>query len=494
MGNVILNDWTEGQPAKTRAAVAARPMRTIQARYDAAIIDDDNRKHWANADSLSAKSANSTDVRERLRNHARYEIANNCYAYGIGRTLADAVVGYGPTLSFRRRPGSSRQDAEDLRTVARLFAEWADEINLWGKLHLARFAKYSDGEAFALMRTNPRLEAVELDLQLIEAEQVSHGYAAAENFDPRRVDGIETDDLGNVIEYKILREHPGDGADYALRSLDPLTVRPAAMCHWFTPKRPGELRAVPEITPALPLFAQLRRFTLATLTAAETAANFAAVLKQTAMPDDDTPQYEPFETIEIERGMYTTLPEGLDLGQLKAEHPTTTYEMFKLQLLCEIGRGLQLPRMLVLLDASGYNYSSGRLDKQATERFLETEQYQCELLVLRKIWRAWIAEARRIVGYLPPRVESGELELMPRWLWRALGHVDRQKEAAGADAQLAANTTTLAVECAREGLDWEEVAEQRAEERRRLQELGLIQENTRGAAAAANEDDEIEVE
>lgn len=495
MGNVILNDWTIPAAEKQPRAIAPRPARPILARYDAAILDDDSRRHWANADALSAKSANSTDVRERLRNNSRYEIANNCYAYGIGRTLADAIIGYGPTLSFRRPPGLGRQDADDLRTVARLFSEWAEEINLWGKLHLMRFAKYADGEAFGLLRTNRRLEAVELDLQLIEADQVSHGYAAADNFDPRRVDGIETDDLGNVIAYKVLREHPGDGADYALRSLEPITARPAQMCHWFTPKRPGELRAVPETTPALPLFAQLRRFTLATLTAAETAANHAAVLKHVAQPSEDSPQYTPFETVEIERGMWVTLPEGLDIGQLKAEHPTTTYDTFKRELLCEVGRAMQLPRMLVLLDASGYNYSSGRLDHQATGRFIETEQYQCELQVLRMIWRAWIAEARRIVGFLPARAESGELRLDPRWLWRQLGHVDRVKEASGADMQLASNTTTLAVECAREGLDWEEVAEQRAEERRRLAELGLDQgtapiagDINRGAATAANND------
>lgn len=473
MGNVILNDWT--LPAAKPPRAAAVRNRRIDARYDAAILDDDNRRHWANADSLSAKLANSTDVRERLRNHSRYEIANNCYAFGIGRTVADMVIGYGPTLSFKRGPETSRADADDMRTVGRLFTEWADEIGLWQKLNLMRFAKYSDGEAFAILRTNAALEAVELDLQLIEAEQVSHGYVAAENFDPRRVDGIETDDLGNVTSYKVLREHPGDGADYTLRSTDPLDIRPAACIHWFTPKRPGELRGVPETTPALPLFAQLRRFTLATLTAAETAADFAAIIKSTATPGDDAEQVEPFEQIEIDRGLYTTLPEGYDINQLKAEHPTTTYEMFKRELLCEIGRALQLPRMLVLLDASGYNYSSGRLDKQATDRYIETEQYHCELIALRKIWRAWHAEASRIVGYLPARVESGEIALRPAWLWRQLGHVDRKKEADGAAAQLESNTTTLAVECAREGLDWEEVLQQRAAELARLRELGLQQ-------------------
>ena len=51
--------------------------RVIRARYDAAVTSDDNRRHWANADGLSANAANSSTVRRTLRNRARYETANN---------------------------------------------------------------------------------------------------------------------------------------------------------------------------------------------------------------------------------------------------------------------------------------------------------------------------------------------------------------------------------------------------------------------------------
>lgn len=477
MGNVILNDWLEPK---------RQPRRVVRARYDAALLDDDNRRHWANADSLSAKQANSIDVRERLRNHSRYEVANNCYARGIGNTLADIVVGYGPTLTFKRKPDASRQESEALRTTARLFNDWAAEVDLWGKLWLMRLTKYQDGEAFAIFRNNPRLSAVELDLQLIEAEQVTDGYRAQNTFDPKKVDGIETDDLGNAILYRVLTEHPGDGAPYETETLE---VPASQMVHWFRRDRPGQLRGIPETTPALPLFAQLRRFTLATLTAAETAADFAVVIKSNIIPDADDDQTEPFETIEINRGLMTTLPDGYDINQMKAEHPTTTYEMFKSQILCEVGRAMQLPKSLVLLDSSGYNYSSGRLDKQGTDRMIEVEQFQCELHVLAKIFSAWFYEAQRIPGFLPAEVESG-IEVLPRWLWRKLGHVDRKKEADGAAADLANNTTTLAAECAANGEDWEETLQQRAAEIARIRELGLVVSVQTAAKPQGNGNDE----
>jgi hypothetical protein len=72
----------------------------LRARYDAAATTDDNRRHWANADGLSANAANSAEVRRILRNRARYEVANNSYARGIVLTLANDVIGTGPRLQL----------------------------------------------------------------------------------------------------------------------------------------------------------------------------------------------------------------------------------------------------------------------------------------------------------------------------------------------------------------------------------------------------------
>ena len=75
-----------------------RSVRMVRARYDAATTSDDNRRHWAAADGMSARAANSPEVRRILRNRARYEVANNSYARGIVLTLANDVVGTGPRL------------------------------------------------------------------------------------------------------------------------------------------------------------------------------------------------------------------------------------------------------------------------------------------------------------------------------------------------------------------------------------------------------------
>jgi capsid protein len=143
------------------------PYRFLRARYDAAVTNEDNRRHWANADGLSANAANSPEVRRVLRSRARYEVANNSYAKGICLTLANDVIGTGPRLQMLTA------DAEANRIVEREFSRWAQAVNLAERLRTMRLARAGDGEAFAVLTSNDRLPTpVTLDLRLVEADQV----------------------------------------------------------------------------------------------------------------------------------------------------------------------------------------------------------------------------------------------------------------------------------------------------------------------------------
>ncbi len=396
---------------------------------------------------------------------------------GLVNSLADVVIGYGAVCHIPRPADATAAERKAAREVSRLFSEWAEATGFWSKLWTMRVAKAVDGEAFAILRTNTRTtHPVQLDVQLIEAEQCTHGVTEI-GIDPTRVDGVDLDDIGNPTAYHVLPEHPGDAF---LWQMEADVYSPRAILHWFRQDRPGQVRGIPEITPGLPLFALLRRFTLATVTAAETAADFAAVIQST-LPPDEAEQTVPFESIEIERGMYVTLPDGRTISQLKAEHPTTTYGMFKQELLLEIGRCLNWPRGLVLGDFSNYNYASGRLDMQGSNRTIDVDRYTCELQVLAKVFDAWLAEASLIPGYLP---NTGRLKLKPRWFWRNLGHVDRAKEETGRATALANRTTTLLKEWAADGEDWEDMLEQTAAEQAVLKELGLVAEPPQQSSVA----------
>ena len=63
--------------ASQRRAAQTSGVRHVRAKYDTAVTNDENRRHWANADALSPNAALNAEVRRTIRNRARYEVANN---------------------------------------------------------------------------------------------------------------------------------------------------------------------------------------------------------------------------------------------------------------------------------------------------------------------------------------------------------------------------------------------------------------------------------
>ncbi len=269
--------------------------------------------------------------------------------------------------------------------------------------------------------------------------------------------------------------------------LDSFTRVPkAAMIHWFRADRPGQHRGIPEIMPALPLFAQLRRYTLAVLGAAETAADFAAVLYTNAPANGEAASVEPMDVVQLEKRMATVLPDGWQLGQIKAEQPGTTYGEFKRELLNEIARCLNMPFNVAAGNSSGYNYASGRLDHQTYFKSIRVEQADCDREVLDPILAAWIEEARLIEGF----GVLAEGEIAHQWFWDGTEHVDPAKEANAQGTRLSNHTTTLAAEYARQGKDWESELRQRAKELELMDELGLRPEDVQPEAPKGETQDE----
>lgn len=456
----------------THSAISGRSPRQptfsrLRAKYDAANTTLDNYKHWSRADGLSAASANSPDVRRTLRNRSRYEVANNSYARGITLTLANDVVGTGPRLQMLTGDDGANHFVEAE------FLAWCDAIGLAEKLRTMRLARVADGEAFGLLTSNERIDAaVKLDLRLIEADQVATPTLVPDT--PRYFDGIHFDADGNPVAYDILRQHPGDGMFLVDDEYD--TVTASDVLHYFRCDRPGQIRGIPDITPAIPLFAQLRRFTLAVLAAAETAAEFAGILYTDAPANGEADAAEPFEPIELEKRMLLTMPGGWKMAQMKSEQPSTTYKEFKHEILNEIARCLNMPFNVAAGNSSGYNYASGRLDHQTYFKSIRVEQTQLARVVLDRILKAWLREAILIEGYLPNSLRTLDSTFEHQWFWDGHEHVDPAKEANAQKIRLASHTTTLAIEFARQGRDWETELKQRAKEFSLMRELGLAAE------------------
>ena len=417
---------------------------------------------------------------------SRYEIANNSYAAGMISTLANDCIGTGPRLQMLT------PDRILNRAIEEQFRIWSRAIRLPQKLRTMRRALCVDGEAFGLWVNNEGLSTpVKLDLRLIEADQVSSPFLNP--IDPLRVDGIWYDVFGNPIQYDLLRFHPGDYYQLGLIA-DPIDAR--LMIHWFRVDRPGQLRGIPEITPALLLYPQLRRYTLAVLAAAETAADFAAILYSEMPPDTGTEDdVEPFIPVEIERRMMTTLPMGWKMSQFKPEQPATGYAEFKKEILNEIARCINMPFNVAAGNSSNYNYSSGRLDHQVYHKALGVDRADIELIILEPVLTSWIQEAWLAYAGLipdgPDRIEGWAHQ----WFWDGFGHIDPHKDAQAQQTRLQNCTTTLKRECAREGLDSEVIIRERAKELEMMSRYGIpLTWNPLATLPMPAEDEEIEVE
>lgn len=437
--------------------------KMVKARYDAAQTTVENVRHWAMADALGPDSANSATVRRTLRMRSRHECANNCYAGGAVQSLANDIVCTGPRLSIKI------DDREAARAIEAAFARWFRAARMPIKLQTMVKSRVRDGEAIGLLVNNTKLRSeVMLDVRLVEADLLCSPTGRQDG--PLFVDGIEYDEAWNPVTYHLLDQHPGE----AIGQPKSIAYDASKVLHTYREDRPGQSRGIPELTAALPLFAFLRSMTLATVTAAEHAASYAAVMQTTLIPDDGgAAELSGADSMDIERGAIGVLPEGWEMKQFEAKHPNSTYQEFKGEVLDEIGRILQMPSNVIRGTSRGFNYASGRLDHQIYRRNIMVYRQDLEHSVLDQILHAWLEEAR-LVDLVPAKYRD-LLELPHVWLWPGFFHVDPNKEATAQQQRMANLTSTLSDELAltENPRSLDEQLEEAAYEQKRRAELGL---------------------
>ena len=213
---------------------------------------------------------------------------------------------------------------------------------------------------------------------------------------------------------------------------------------------------------------------MATVSAAETAANVSQVIETDApLPEELEDEYaittfeKYLDTIPIDRNSATVLPNMWKLKQFAAEHPTTTYAMFKREIIAEIGRCCNVPVNVGTLDSGQANFSSTKFDWLGYERRVQVDQCFIARNDIDRVFAEWLIEAS-VVGSIPTRVSNKVLREFERWgrrglssriqhawYWDGLRDND-QKEAADAQKiRLQNGSTHRAAEYATQGKDIE---------------------------------------
>lgn len=452
----------------------AAPER--RAGPDAARVNRNDEKHWRDADALNATSQFTPTVRWRIRNKTRYECQNNTYAAGCVRTLVNDTVGRGPRLQLLTA------DPKFNAAVESLWRMWAGAADWSLTTRLACGVGVVGGECFGVPKESKKFKRlgipVELDLKLFEPDQVSHGadfnwLFKNENGD----DGVVCDADGEVVAYKFLKTHPGDMRPVAGKSFETDTVPAEDVMHWFQPTRPGQLRGVTPLLSALPIFAQLRRFTQATLTAAEVAAYLAGVfeLPETMNPPamrDGSVTAETMDTFALVQGMLVTVPGGGKVSQFKPEQPTSNYEMVVNAKLKEVGRAISMPFGRISGTFVDHTFSGGKMEEELYwgDRLIERQAMEAKFF--NPFLYRWYDFARFALPALAA-YKGRWWELPHVWQYDAQPSADPVKDATADELNLTNGTDTLADIAARMGMTEDELIAKRAETKRKFEAAGL---------------------
>lgn len=419
----------DGRPLPNSSDKAIAFLRAqyerVRAQYDSAYTTNLNQQHWSLATSGDAQVAFDIDKRRKSRNRARYETANSAYLRGMVETRSSDIVGDGPSLHMLTADGQA---------IERAWRSWADAVELTDRLvTLYGPGKMVDGEAIALLTSNSVIDhEIKLDLMLIESEQMGNPGASADT--ETVYDGIRHRN-GRPLKYYIYDQHP-DAWFYPRKgAYEGKWYSSDRVIHAYRKYRIGQLRGATELGPCLELSAHIRRYTLASISAAEMAAEISLWLETDGSPEDAPVTYDGqnFDMFPMARNMVVTAPYGWKAHQIKSEQPVDTFDTFLRSMVVQMGQSIGMPACLSFGDSSDYNMASGRLDVQAYIRSIETERKRIfEPMTMEKIFLAWMKQyASERSGINPADLDTRTLQaLYPhKWGYRPINHSDPEKQA-----------------------------------------------------------------
>jgi lambda family phage portal protein len=198
---------------------------------------------------------------------------------------------------------------------------------------------------------------------------------------------------------------------------------------------------------------------------------------------------------DIEPGMVSYLSPGEQVSFSNTSGLSTSYNDFVARQLKTIGGALGLPIELLTKDFSQTNYSSARAALLEARRVFQRWQRMIIDHLCAPVYEMVIEEAF-LRGDIPVRDFASVREELTRsrWVPPSYGWVDPKKEVEAASAAINAGLSSLAVEAAAQGRDWEQVLEQQAREKALRRELDLRVEGETGKPVEEEEEEETDGE
>ncbi len=474
--------------------------------HKAAAVEDATLAAW-----IPPAGSADTDLIDELpviTPRARDLVRNNPIASSVRQTYNDNIIGAQLRLSaqpkYRLLDWTKEQASDWANLTEDQFSTWAETTEcdaarsqtLLGLTLQSLSGALVNGDALALIMWLPRPDATwSTRLQTIEADRLATPPWLQHRDDIRG--GVEIDQYGAPVAYWIQKQHPGDQLYRVLSADQSQWERVPAFTPWgrrrvihlFDKERSGQNRGKSIFTAVMKEFKIAGEYLGAELHAAVANAMIAAFLESDLDPqsvaelfgvdDKEATSYwkqvsEKFHRKKMESGIIQSLPLGTKMSSYNPDRPNTAFDSFMESVMRHIAAGVNIPYELLIKDFSKTNYSSARAALLEAWRFFQSKRRWLQDHWLNPIYECWLEEAVNLErveapDYYPNRYAY----LRNRWVFSGRGWVDPQREINAVVLRTKHGISTLQDECAEQGKDWEEVLEQRAREKAKLEELGL---------------------
>lgn len=431
----------------------------------------------ATQENINSLLASGGDL---LRARARQIVRSNPYASNAADSFVANAVGAGIV------PSSLLSDTVLKDELQRVWLAWTDEADaddltdFYGLQAMAARAMFEAGECF--VRFRPRRPedglTVPLQLQLLESEHLPFEKNEIGTNGNQIRCGVEFDKIGRRVAYHFYRKHPGDATDQSSKG-EIVRVPASEVLHIYRPQRPGQIRGVPWISPALVKLYLLDQYDDAELDRKKVAALFAGFITKNAPEDnllgEGAPDAAGAAIAGLSPGTMQVLLPGEDVKFSSPADVGGSYEMFQYRTLLAIAAALGVPYTNVTGDLKAANYSSIRAGTVEFRRRMDQFQHATLIYQLcRPVWKRWLetavlSGALNFPGFASDPVKYAAVKwITPKWEW-VDPLKDRQAEKIAQECGWKAPSDIIEAE----GYDVDETYRRIAADQKRAEALGI---------------------
>lgn len=496
--------WAQQGMAPAVAAPAARAPSRRSGPYVGASNDRLVADMLASVGVMSANAELRMSLRA-LRQNSRYLFRNNEYARAFARLLRNNVAG----------PHGFKFQSK-VRKVRGAFDEVANDL-IEGEFE--NFSKRGNFTADGMLSRSQVERSLAVDLArdgeyLIE---LALGFKNRWGFAVRRIDvdllddtlnvpfggsgpggvylgtdseirmGVERDRWGRPVAYWFLNAQPGDDMPRSIPSSH-RRITADRIIHRFLAEdeRPGAVRGVPLVTPAIRRMAMLGGYEDAALVAARAGAAKMAFYTQPVdersnenlVADDTDANGDLIQ--EFAPGTMGVLPPGWEIQTFDPTYPNEKFDVFVKRMLRAFAAGVGVGYNAVSSDLEGVNLSSLRYGVQDDRDQYETLR---DVVVedMTTIFTRWLEYALDFgaIGTLPADPQTRARLTAPSFIGRGWKYMDPKTEIEADEKAVALGIKAPSDITAERGQDYEEVQQRIQRDR----EVALRYGNTPAGAA-----------